>query len=273
VSATKTGTANAITMAVSGGDGGLSPFVYASGGLSNTMTQLDAAANAGAVIDGIAVSSASNTISNAIDGVTLNLVKAEPGTKLALNIEYDTDGAKRSVGNFVNNYNKLVDTITELTKYNKDTKDAAPLLGDATVRGIRDQLRRELSSALGNTDTASLASIGVTTQTDGKMAADATKLDAALADDFDSVGGLFTGTTGLATRLDTIVSSTLTSAGAIATREGNLKTTLKSITTQRASLDQRLEQVRARLSKQFNAMDSLLGQLKTTSSFLSAQLS
>jgi flagellar hook-associated protein 2 len=237
------------------------------------MTQLDAAANAGAVIDGIAVSSASNTISNAIDGVTLNLVKAEPGTKLALNIEYDTDGAKRSVGNFVNNYNKLVDTITELTKYNKDTKDAAPLLGDATVRGIRDQLRRELSSALGNTDTASLASIGVTTQTDGKMAADATKLDAALADDFDSVGGLFTGTTGLATRLDTIVSSTLTSAGAIATREGNLKTTLKSITTQRASLDQRLEQVRARLSKQFNAMDSLLGQLKTTSSFLSAQLS
>ena len=58
----------------------------------------------------------------------------------------------------------------------------------------------------------------------------------------------------------------------IATREGNLKTTLKSITTQRASLDERLVQVRARLSKQFNAMDGLLAQLKTTSSFLSAQL-
>ena len=54
--------------------------------------------------------------------------------------------------------------------------------------------------------------------------------------------------------------------------EGNLKSTLKSITTQRASLDERLEQVRERLSKQFNAMDSLLAQLKTTSSFLSAQL-
>jgi flagellar hook-associated protein 2 len=272
VSATKTGTANAITMAVSGGDGGLSPFVYAAGGPANTMTQLDAAANAGAVIDGITVSSPSNTITTAIDGVTLNLLSAEPGTTLALNIEYDTDGAKRSVGNFVNNYNKLIDTITELTKYNADTKDAAPLLGDATVRGIRDQLRREISSALGDTDATSLASIGVTTQTDGKMTINATKLDAALADDFDSVGGLFTGTSGLATRLDTIVSTALSGTSTIATREGNLKTTLKSITTQRQALDDRLEQVRERLSKQFNAMDSLLAQLKTTSNFLSAQL-
>jgi flagellar hook-associated protein 2 len=272
VTATKTGTANAITMAVSGGNGGLAPFVYAAGGPANTMTQLDAAANAGAIIDGVTISSASNTITTAIEGVTLNLLSAEPGTNLALKIEYDTDGAKRSVGNFVNNYNKLVDTITQLTSYNKDTRDAAPLLGDATVRGIRDQLRRELSSVLGNADAASLASIGVTTQTDGRMAIDATKLDAAIADDFDAIGTLFTGTDGLAARLDTIVSASLSSASTIATRESNLKTTLKSITTQRASLDARLEQVRERLSKQFNAMDSLLAQLKTTSSFLSAQL-
>jgi flagellar hook-associated protein 2 len=272
VSATKTGTDNAITMAVSGGDGGLAPFVYAAGGPANTMTQLDAAANATAVIDGITVSSASNTITGAIEGVTVNLLKAEPGTELALKIEYDTDGTKRSVGSFVTNYNKLIDTIATLTKYNKDTGDAGPLLGDATVRGIRDQLRRELSSVLGNADAASLASIGVTTQTDGKMAIDATRLDAAIADDFDAMGELFTGTTGLATRLETIASAALSGASTIATREGNLKTTLKSITTQRESLDNRLEQVRARLSKQFNAMDSLLAQLKTTSNFLSAQL-
>lgn len=271
LSATNTGLANAITVAVSGGDGGLSPFVYAPGGTSNTMTQLDAAADAGLIIDGVVVSSATNTVADAIEGVTLNLVSANPGTRLALGISYDTDGAKRSVGNFVNNYNKLIDTITELTKYNTDTKDAAPLLGDSTVRGIRDQLRREISSVPG-TDAASLASIGVTTQIDGKLATDATKLDAAIAADFDSIGELFSGATGLATRLDTIASATLSGASAITTREDNLKTTLKSITTQRASLDERLVQVRARLNKQFNAMDILLAQLKTTSSFLSAQL-
>jgi flagellar hook-associated protein 2 len=272
LSSTTTGVANAISVAVSGGDGGLSPFVYTTGGLANTMTELSAAADASAIIDGVIVSSATNTIADAIDGVTLNLVSANPGTELALGIGYDTDVAKRSVGTFVSGYNKLVATITELTKYNPDTRDAAPLLGDSTVRGIRDQLRRALSSVAGSTDVASLASIGVTTQVDGKLAADATKLDAAIAADFDSIGELFSGTTGLATRLDTIVSSTLSGSNTIATREGNLKSTLKSITTQRASLDARLEQVRERLSKQFNAMDSLLAQLKTTSSFLSAQL-
>lgn len=272
VSATNTGVANAITMAVSGGDGGLSPFVYAAGGPANTMTQLDAAADAGVIIDGVTVSSATNKITGAIEGVTLDLLGADPGTEIALGIAYDTDGAKRSVGNFVNAYNKLIDTITELTKYNKDTRDAAPLLGDSTVRGVRDQLRRALSSVTGDSDAASLASIGVTTQTDGKLAANATRLDAAIAADFDAIGGLFSGTTGLATRLDTIISSTLSGSSTIATRESNLKTTLKTITTQRASLDERLVLVRERLSKQFNAMDSLLAQLKTTSSFLSAQL-
>ncbi len=82
VSATKTGTENAITMAISGGDGGLAPFVYAAGGPSNTMTQLDAAADASVTIDGITVSSATNTITSAIEGVTLNLVKTDAGTKL-----------------------------------------------------------------------------------------------------------------------------------------------------------------------------------------------
>lgn len=272
LSATRTGVANAISVSVSGGDGNLSPLVYTAGGPANTMTELAAATDAGLIIDGVTVSSATNTITNAITGVTLNLASADPGTEHALDIGYDTDGAKRSVGNFVNSYNKLIDTITELTKYNKDTRDAAPLLGDSTVRGVRDQLRRELGSALGDTDTATLAGIGVTTQTTGKLAADATKLDAAIAADFDAIGGLFSGTTGLATRLDTIVTATLSSASTIATRESNLKTTLKTITSQRASLDERLALVRERLSKQFNAMDSLLAQLKTTSNFLSAQL-
>jgi flagellar hook-associated protein 2 len=272
LSATATGLANAISVAVSGGDGGLSPFVYTAGGLSNTMTELTAAADAGVIIDGVTVSSATNKISNAIEGVTLDLLDADPDTEIALGIAYDTDGAKRSVGNFVSAYNKLIDTISELTKYNKDTRDAAPLLGDSTVRAVRDQLRRALSSVAGDSDAASLASIGVTTQTDGKLATSATRLDAAIAADFDAIGELFSGTTGLATRLDTIISSTLSGSSTIAIRESNLKTTLKSITSQRASLDERLALVRERLSKQFNAMDSLLAQLKTTSSFLSAQL-
>ncbi len=163
ISATETGAANAITIAVSGGDGGLASLAYAAGAPANPMLELQAAADANVVIDGFPVTSASNAISDAIDGVTINLASARPGTMLDLSIEYDPEGAKTSVAGFVTAYNKLIDTVTELTRYNVDTRDAAPLLGDATVRGIRDQLRREISSSLDSGIFTTLASIGVTT--------------------------------------------------------------------------------------------------------------
>jgi len=272
VSATETGAANAITIAVSGGDGGLASLAYAAGAPSNPMLELQAAADANVVIDGFPVTSSTNAISDAIDGVTIDLVSAKPGTTLDVSVEYNPEGAKTSVAGFVTAYNKLIDTVTELTRYNADTRDAAPLLGDATVRGIRDQLRREISTALGTGTFTSLAAIGVTTETTGKLAVDATKLSAAIDDDFDAVGALFSGTTGLATRLDNIAESTLSSGSTITTREDALKTTLKTITSQRETLDERIERVRSRLLDQFNAMDALLGQLKNTSAFLSQQL-
>jgi flagellar hook-associated protein 2 len=272
ISATETGAANAVTIAVSGGDGGLVSFAYAAGAPSNPMLELQAAADANVVIDGFPVSSSSNTISDAIDGLTLNLVSAKPGTMVDVSVDYNPDGAKSSVQEFVTAYNKLIDTVTELTRYNADTRDAAPLLGDATVRGIRDQLRREISQAAGTGTFTSLAAIGVTTQTTGKLGVDATKLAAAIDTDFDAVGAVFAGASGLATRLNTIADASLSSASTISTRETALKTALKTITTQRETLDERLEKVRSRLLDQFNAMDRLLSQLKNTSSFLSQQL-
>jgi flagellar hook-associated protein 2 len=113
----------------------------------------------------------------------------------------------------------------------------------------------------------------VTTEINGKLSVNATRLDAAIDTDFDAVSRLFAGDDGLATRLEGIAEATLASGSTIATREAALKTTLKTITAQRATLDERIEQVRSRLLDQFNAMDQLLGQLKNTSSFLSQQLS
>jgi len=272
LSATETGAANAITVAVTGGDGGLAPFAYAAGAPANPLVQLQAAADANVVIDGFPVSSSGNTISAAIDGLTINLVSAKPGTTVDVSVDYNPEGAKSSVAGFVTAYNKLIDTVTELTRYNADTRDAAPLLGDATVRGIRDQLRREISQSLGSGAFTSLAAIGVTTQTTGKLAVDATKLSNAIDTDFDAVGAVFAGTAGLATRLDTITGATLSSGSTISTREASLKSALKIITTQRETLDDRLEKVRSRLLDQFNAMDRLLSQLKNTSAFLSQQL-
>lgn len=272
VSSTATGAANGITIAVSGGDGGLASLAYAAGAPANPMLELQAAADANVVIDGFPVTSASNAISDAIDGVTIDLASAKPGTMLDLSVEYDPEGAKAAVQGFVTAYNKLIDTVTELTRYNADTRDAAPLLGDATVRGIRDQLRREISTAVGSSTFNSLAAIGVTTEITGKLAVNATRLGDAIDADFDAVSTLFAGANGLANRLETIAEATLSTGSTITTREAALKTTLKTITSQRETLDERIGRVRSRLLDQFNAMDALLGQLKNTSAFLSQQL-
>ncbi|MEO8223645.1 MAG: flagellar filament capping protein FliD [Gammaproteobacteria bacterium] len=272
ISASETGAANAITIAASGGDGGLAAFTYTAGAPFNPLLELQAAADANVVVDGFPVTSPSNAIKDAIDGVTVNLVSAKPGTILDLAVGYDPAGATSSVQGFVAAYNKLIDTVTALTKYNKDSGDAAPLLGDATVRGIRDQVRRTISSVAGSGVFSSLASIGVTTQADGKLAADPTKLSAAISENFNAVGALFAGTDGLATRLSNIAEKSLATGSSIVTRETSLKTTLKAITGQRDTLDQRIEKVRTRLLAQYNAMDRLLAQLKTTSNFLAQKL-
>jgi flagellar hook-associated protein 2 len=272
LSATATGLANAMTITASGGDGGLAALTYDAGAQSNGLVELQAASDASVAIDGFAVTSASNTLSDAIDGVTINLASAKPGTTLALAVDYDPSGATSSVQGFVAAYNKLIDTVTELTKYNADSRDAAPLLGDPAVRGIRDQIRREISAAAGSGVFSSLAAIGVTTETSGRLTVDATRLSGAIDQDFEAVGNLFAGTNGLATRLANIADKSLGSGSTIGTREAALKTTLKTITGQRESLDQRIEKVRSRLLDQYNAMDRLLAQLKNTSNFLAQKL-
>jgi len=272
LSSTTTGTAGTLRVTVTGGDGGLAGLAYDPLAGTNPMTVQSAAADASLKIDGVTVTSADNAITDAIEGLTIDLKAAQPGTVLNLTVALDPAGAKTSVQGFVTAYNKLMDTVAELTRYNADTREAAPLLGDATVRGVRDQLRRTLAGSAGQGLYDSLAAIGVTTQTNGKLELNAGRLEDALEADFAAVGRLFAGTTGLATRLDDIAEATLAGNSTIATRETALKTTLKSITTQRTTLDDRMEQVRERLREQFTAMDTLVNQLKNTSSFLSRQL-
>ena len=118
----------------------------------------------------------------------------------------------------------------------------------------------------------SLVSIGITTESNGFLSIDADKLTGAIADDFDDVGKVFASTNGIAVRMDAVVENTLGSTGAIETRENSLKTILDRVEDQRGVLDRRMASVRSRLLDQFNAMDRLVAQLNTTSSFLTAQL-
>lgn len=194
------GLANALKITVADDDlanadnAGLSQLVYdASSGGTTNLSQTVAAQNATAVIDGISISKASNTISDAIEGVTLTLLKANTPSATTLSVSRDTAGIQASVQTFVKAYNDLNKTITDLSKYDAATKQASMLTGEATVRSVQSQLRSvfntSLSSAGGGLNT--LSDIGISFQADGTLKLDSAKLNTALHDPAKDVSTLF----------------------------------------------------------------------------------
>jgi flagellar hook-associated protein 2 len=274
LSGENTGAANTITVTQSGGDGGLAALEYDPGNGLNAMTQSIAAQDAQIRIDGLDVTSSSNSITGAIDGVTIDVVQASAGGSETLTVENDTADVRRTISAFVDSYNQLVSTFDKLSAFNADSNVAGPLLGDASLRSIRDQMRREMSNAVGDSAATfnSLREIGIEVKLDGKMNIVDEDLDAALADNFSDVGQLFAADNGFATRLFDRVDGFLDDDGLISTRTDGLNERLEGYTEQRERLSERLQALESRLLRQFNALDSLVSQLTSTSNFLTQQL-
>lgn len=274
-SALETGVANKVSISASGGDGGLSALEYDSESNSGALTEIRAAADAEVVIDGLQVSSASNTIADAVDGVTLNLLAANPGESRSVSVNYDQNQLRERLQSFVDSYNDLVSVFQVQTQFDDEAQTAGALLGDTTLRTITDQLRSVFSTR--NPDVAgdinSLSSIGISLDVEGKATIDEAALDAVIADDYLAVGGLFTSENGFASVYSARVESYLATDGALNTRTEGLNQTIDEINTQREALGERLIAIEARLLRQFNALDSLVSQLSNTSSFLTQQLS
>jgi len=274
LTADKTGLANAITLTQSGGDGGLSALEYDPGNGLNSLTESIAGQDALVRIDGLAVASSTNTIAGAIQGVSIDLLASMQGGTEKLTVENDESAARGLVEDFVASYNALVSTLDSLTDYDAESGAAAPLLGDATVRGIRDQVRRELSTTVDdiNAPFGTLAEVGIETQLNGTISIDDARLSEVLAEDFVKFGQLFSATDGFAVRLYDLADNFLKSDGIIETRSTGLQTQIEGYGDERDSLNERLASLETRLLRQFNALDSLLAQLGSTSNFLAQQL-
>lgn len=194
------GADNALRISVADDDGddtdvaGLSALAYDAGadGVTN-LNETVTAQNATVVIDGITVSKGSNTITDAIEGVTLNLLKAASGTPTTLTVARDNTGAKTAVDGFIKAYNDLYQTLARLSAYDASTKTAATLQGDSTVRTMQTRLRTLMSGALDGAGGGlrRMSDIGVSIQTDGTLKLDATRLQKVLDDPTKDVATLF----------------------------------------------------------------------------------
>lgn len=241
-----------------------SPFIPATAGA------LELAANAVFTIDGLKLESASNTVENVIPDVSFTLKgKTEENKPLTVTVGQDTKGVKDQLKKFVDSYNEFMEVSNKLTAVTKVGDDKAPvvggLVGDSTVRNLVNGMRNELSNVSANGDIRVLADLGITTQKNGTLKIDDKKLDAVLETNFDSVGQFFAGDNGLMSRMDNRIGGYTGKDGIIGSRQQSLDATRSDITKQKEKLTARAGQIEARLLKQFNAMDALVGQLNTTS--------
>lgn len=253
----------------------IDPSVAVTGAAAGSLTR---AADAEFAIDGLTLFSAKNSVSNAIPDVTVNLVKAEPGTNLTITVGQDTGGVKSSIKKFVDAYNTLITTSNQLTGVTSAGEGKPPvvggLVGDASVRNLLGGLRAELGrpSTSSGDSLRVLADMGITTQRDGTLKIDDKVFDAALKDNYDAVGSFFTGGQGLMARLDARVNGFVQTGGVLEQRMSSLQATIKDIDKQKETLNLRIAKVQERLFSQFNAMDALVGQLNSTSDRLAQSL-
>jgi len=195
-----TGLSNAIKITVTDDDlnntdnTGLSRLAFdaSTGGVSN-LTETVTAENAELIVDGIPISKASNTISDAIEGVTLDLLKTDIGSNKTLSIARDTASVQEAIQTFVTAFNNLGTTITNLSRFDAANNRASILTGDATLRSIQSQLRSAFNTALSTSGggLTTLSEIGITFQADGTLGLDTDKLNSVLNDSTKDISTLF----------------------------------------------------------------------------------
>ena len=235
LSGNNTGSANGFSVSVANTGGsttngtGLSAIAYdptASGGTPQT-TLLQSSQDANFNVDGIAITSASNTASNAIQGISLNLQQVTT-TPTTLTVSQSSAGANAAIQGFVTSYNMLQSTISSLTSYNASTSTAGPLNADPGVSVITRNLQNIVANIFSTSAPGiqTVGDLGLSFQETGSISLNQTTLDQALSSNPVAVGQLFE-TTGTAS--DSLVSYTGSTS---ATQPGNYALSISQLATQ-----------------------------------------
>lgn len=257
LTAKESGTAGAINVS--------RPNVFPMPDSPSGFSEVSPATDASLIVHGFTVTSSSNSISDVIDGVTLNLKGVG---KSVVSTERDTESLRSSLDDFVTKYNAMTDTLNRVGQ--------ADLQGDQLPRGIDSRMRNAFfqSIDLGNGDSTSALDMGFTFDRFGKLSISESKYNAALEAGVNRFVSAFSNAdNGLADIFTAIVDEYNRAGGIIDNREDGVGTRKSSIDDQIDRLEYRIEKTNARLRRQFTAMDLTVTNLQSTSSFLTSRLS
>lgn len=273
LSSTSSGADQSVRIAVAG-DATLSNLLAHDPTGAQNLSETVSAQNAVFEVDGIAIIKSSNTITDVISGVTLELMGESSGATVTVAVSQDNAVAKTAIESFITAYNDLYAEIKKQTETGYAGGTAGALASDSVTRQIHTSIRDEINTMPTGITGAytSLSSIGVAFQSDGTLALDETVLNTALATDNNNVAELFTSADGYATRLDALVFDMLSVSGTIESRTESYKDHVKTLDDQRLTLESRLERTEQTLRARFTALDVLISSMSVTSSYLSQQL-
>ncbi len=274
-----TGEANGFRITTADDDGngsdanGLSALAYDPTASVASMTQNTAARNANLTINGLAISSASNNIEGAVDGLTVNLLKTGQST---VTVGQDKDSVKKAINDFVTSYNSLMTLMRNDTKYDEANKTAGALQGDSTAVGLQSQLRNITASGstLGG-KFGRLSDLGLDIGSAGTITVNDTKLTSALGSMSD-LKNLFMGVdtanpnnNGIATRWRAFADQVTGFDGSITTRTTGLQSRVTANNKRMDELNDRAASYEKRVRAQYTALDTQMAKLNDMQSYVS----
>lgn len=264
-----TGAASAFTLtADAGADPGLSAFG------TGTMTLGQSAANAEFTIDGVAFSRANNIIDDVVPGMSLTLKKAAPGQPVDIGASRPLNMIKQTVGDFVAVYNQLKQSMVAASKLPGATSSLREL-----ERELGGLLHKVISS---HGSINKLSDIGISTTKEGLLSIDNSKLDKVLAADAGAVEALFNprrdathtefSDPGIAFALDAIRDKAVGANGTMDRVSKSLQAQKETLADRLEAIEEREDAYRARLEKQYGALDAKLAAFKATQTYLEQQI-
>lgn len=226
--------------------------------------EITKASDASLIVHGFQVTRSSNSISDVIDGVTLNLTGVGKST---VDTRRDIGSLKEAVDEFVVKYNSMAESLNTLSK--------TDLIGDQLPRGVDQRMRSIFFDDvdLAEGDSATALSMGLSFDRNGKLSLDNDRYEQALEQGVDRFVDVFSKSdTGLVSKFSALVDEYTQAGGVISNREDGVDTRRSSIDDQIDRLEYRIEKTNARLRRQFTAMDLAVTNLQQTSGFLASRL-
>jgi flagellar hook-associated protein 2 len=244
-----------------------------------TFASTDAVAGS-LTINGTTVSRSSNSISDLIPGLTINLVGAGNST---ITVAQDSSALSSKISAFVTAFNALDKSLKDISSYDATAKKGAALYGDAAIVGLRREIRSIITSTLGVDSTTSynrLSQVGVSFKSDGTLSLDSTALNSAISANFNKVAKLFSetgvstdslGLHGFAYQLNTVLTSATGIDGSITNRKSSLQSDIRRLQARADQEQLRLADLQQMYQKQYTALDKTVASLNSMASYLTNQ--